>query len=112
MSVPFRCCRGLLISTGTEDYFISAYYFNAGQFRLPNSGYTHFKSANSTVELSAYRFHTADPLVFTNGAKLTWRNGDATDPATGLKCLIETGGNVVGSPTAANVLAYAWVYTW
>jgi hypothetical protein len=53
-----------------------------------------------------------DPMFFTQGLKVQWRNGDATDPATGLKCLIQSGGNTVGSPSAAAVLIYSWVYTW
>jgi hypothetical protein len=91
---------------------VSAYYFNAGQFRLPLSGFTHYASAGGNVTLSAYRFMTDVPLTFTDGARLTWRNGDTTDPATGFKCLIETGGRVVGNPQTAEVLAYAWTYTW
>jgi hypothetical protein len=90
----------------------SAYYFNAGPFRLATAGLTHISTNATTATLSAYRFHEKDPLVFSDGAKLVWRNGDATDPATGLKCFIETGGNVVGSPGNATVTTYAWVYTW
>lgn len=103
---------GLLLSTGTEDYFDSAYYFNGGQFVTENSGFTHYASNSQGVTFSAYRFHDQDPLFFNDGIKFVWRNGDATDPATGLKCLIETGGNTVGSPTVANVVAYVWYYTW
>jgi hypothetical protein len=91
---------------------MSSYYFSGGEFRFPNSGFTHYATEGGNVTLSAYRVHEADPIVFSNGAKLTWRNGDATDPATGLKCLIETGGNTVGNPQPATVLAYAWVYVW
>jgi len=102
---------GTVLSTGTEDYFDSGWYFNAGEFRLPVSGYTHYGSANGQVTLSAYRFHEMDPLLFDNGIRFVWRNGDAVDPA-GQKCYMETGGRVVGSPTQSNVLTYAWVYTW
>ena len=90
----------------------SAYYFNAGPFHGPNSGLTHINASKSPVTLSAYRFHIADPLVFSDGFKLVWRNGDATDPATGLKCTIETGGNINGSPQVANVTTYTWTYVW
>jgi len=103
---------GTLLSTGTEDYFDSGWYFNAGEFHFPVSGYTHYASSGGTVTWSAYRFHEMDPLQFSNGYRFTWRNGDAVDPATGLKCLIQTGGNVVGSPTVSNVTSYAWFYTW
>jgi hypothetical protein len=33
--VPFP---GVVMSTGTEDYFDSAYYFDGGPFRFPVSG--------------------------------------------------------------------------
>jgi hypothetical protein len=103
---------GILLSTGTEDYFVSAYYFNAGVFHGPVSGLSHIGFGSNNVTLSAYRLHHRDFLSFADGAKLTWRNGDATDPATGLKCMIETGGRTVGSPTTAQVTTYAWVYVW
>lgn len=103
---------GTIVSTGTEDYYDSAWYFNAGEFTLPVSGFTHLEGNRSTLSWSAYRFHEMDPMPFTNGFRFVWRNGDATDPSTGLKCAIEDGGKVVGSPTKSEITAYAWVYTW
>ena len=35
-----------------------------------------------------------------------------TDTSTGLKCTLEQGGKVVGSPTASNVTTLSWVYVW
>jgi hypothetical protein len=103
---------GLIVSTGTEDYYISAYYFNAGQFHFENSGYTHFKQVSSNLlEWSAYRMHDLDPIFFTNGFRFMWRNGDVNDDR-GFKCITDQGGHVVGSPTQSNVTSYAWVYTW
>jgi len=110
-SPPNAAYPGVLLSTGTEDYFDSGWYFNAGEFHFPVSGYTHFKDSGG-ITWSAYRFHEMDPLTFSNGFRFVWRNGDAVDPKTGLKCFIETGGNVVGSPTVSNITSYAWVYTW
>jgi hypothetical protein len=52
-----------------------------------------------------------DPLQFTNGFRLQWRNGDSND-AAGMKCMMEVGGNVVGTPTASNITSYTWYYTW
>jgi len=111
-SPPNQAYPGTLLATGTEDYFDSGWYFNAGEFHMPVSGFTHYATSGNSLTWSAYRFHEMDPLLFTNGFRLTWRNGDAIDPQTGLKCFIQTGGNVVGSPTQSNVLSYAWVYTW
>ena len=39
-----------------------------------------------------------DPLVFTDGVRMQWRNGDMNAPATGLKCIKETGGPSAGDP--------------
>ncbi len=103
---------GLIVSTGTEDYYDSAYYFNAGQFHFENAGYTHFKQLdNGGVEWSAYRMHDLDPIFFTNGFRFEWRNGDVVDDR-GFKCIVDQGGHVVGSPTQSNVTSYAWVYVW
>ena len=87
---------GVLLSTGTEDFFDSAYYFNAGEFHAPVSGFTHLNQTGG-VTFSAYRFQFMDPLPFKNGFRLQWRNGDMVDKKTGLKCFTETGGNVVCS---------------
>lgn len=48
---------GTILSTGTEDYFDSAWYFNGGEFWLPVSGFTHLNTSHNRVEWSAYRFH-------------------------------------------------------
>jgi len=109
-SPPDQEFPGTLLSTGTEDYFDSAWYFNAGEFHLPVSGFTHLNTTVG-VQWSAYRFHEMDPLQFNDGIKLVWRNGDTLDPS-GIKCFMEVGGSVVGSPSIANVTSYAWAYTW
>jgi len=101
---------GTVLSTGTEDYFDSGWYFNAGGFTLPVAGMTHLQTTANTASVSAYRFHETDPLPFDNGLLIHWRNGDTVDPA-GRKCYTETG-NVVGSPGPSNVTSYGWVYIW
>ena len=103
---------GLIVSTGTEDYFASAFYFNAGQFRHAMSGFTHYREfSNRTLEWSAYRMHDSDPIFFSNGFRFEWRNGDVVD-GRGFKCLLYEGGSAVGSPTSSIVTAYTWVYVW
>jgi len=103
---------GLIVSTGTEDYFDSAFYFNAGQFHYEVSGFTHYREfLNDTLEWSAYRMHDIDPIFFTNGFRFEWRNGDVVDDR-GFKCIVDQGGQVVGTPTQSIVTAYTWVYTW
>ena len=105
---------GLTISTGTEDYFDSAFYFNAGPFRQENAGLTHFfdnSSSGGQVRVSAYRNHDVDPIWFQGGFRLLWRVGDVSDEA-GHKCTLEKGGSPVGSPQASYVNAYTWAYVW
>ena len=111
-SPPTQAWPGVLLSTGTEDYFDSAYYFNGGQFRLPVAGETHIAGGGkSNITWSAYRFHEEDPLQFVDGVKLRWRNGDQSDNA-GIKCLIESGGRPNGNPKPSKVRAYGWTYVW
>jgi len=102
---------GTVVSTGTEDYFDSGWYFNAGEFRLPVSGMTHLIANSTQATVSAYRFHEMDPMQFSQGFKFVWRNGDIVDPA-GRKCFMINGGSVVGSPGVTQVTSYGWVYVW
>jgi len=101
---------GTVLSTGTEDYFDSGWYFNAGPFAFPVAGMTHL-TVGDIAEVSAYRFHETDPLPFNNGFLLHWRNGDTVDPA-GRKCYMQSGGASVGSPGNSEVVSYGWVYVW
>jgi len=104
---------GTVLSTGTEDYYDSGWYFNAGTFHMPVSGLTHIKVEKNLTEWSAYRFHEMDPVRFRNGLRFTWRCGDliSPDPTVG-KCYTESGGTIVGKPTCDRVISYAWVYVW
>eukprot|EP01088_Endostelium_zonatum_P021322 TRINITY_DN8335_c0_g1_i1.p1 TRINITY_DN8335_c0_g1~~TRINITY_DN8335_c0_g1_i1.p1 ORF type:complete len:462 (-),score=90.08 TRINITY_DN8335_c0_g1_i1:36-1421(-) len=118
---------GLILSTGTEDYFDSAWYFNGGRFTFPVSGMTHLVMNKTSVTWSAYRFHRIDLVRFTDGFRLQWRNGDLLNGA-GQKCITKSTprkgdvpfgndlstavGRKVGNPTPSHVTAYAWVYTW
>ncbi len=47
---------GVLLSTGTEDYFESAFYFNGGQYKLPDAGFTHQDKSGGNFRWSAYRY--------------------------------------------------------
>ena len=103
---------GTVLSTGTEDYFDSGWYFNAGQFHMPVSGFTHLNVSKNLTEWSGYRFHEMDPLVWNgNGGRFVWRNGDMSDDK-GHKCTLMAGGRTNGHPTTSFVESYAWLYTW
>lgn len=109
---------GVLLATGTEDFFDSGWYFNAGEFAFPVAGFTHLKQEKNLTEWSAYRFHEMDPIRFSDGLRLTWRCGDLTgpEPNGGNKCFHQAGGTPggvpVGTPTCDHVISYGWVYTW
>ena len=111
-SPPTAPWPGTLLSTGTEDFFDSAYYFDGGEYRLPVDGLTE-ESFGRAVTFSAYRFHEEDPILFDDGMRFTWRNGDLTD-ASGNKCFVAPGqqGQVNGHPSPIALRAYAWVYVW
>lgn len=117
-SPPAQAWPGTLLSSGMEDYYDSAYYFDGGGFHMPVSGATHMPGTQGgdNFTFSGYRFHEVDPLVFKDGIHVQWRNGDVTDPATGLKCTLQTGGAIAGPEDQdlgpSTVSSYAWVYTW
>jgi len=98
----------MLISSGTEDYFQSAFYFDAGEFHFPEAGFTHWDSTSNT--LSAYKVHDRDMLFFdAGGYVLTWRNGDVT-ASNGQKCADK--GSTNGNPQVSQVVVNTWVYEW
>ena len=104
---------GVLLATGTEDFFDSGWYFNAGNFEMPVSGNTHLVAGDNRTEWSGYRVHEMDPLRFRDGVRLTWRCGDMVSKTPGVgKCYTESGGDIAGNPTCNRVVSYAWVYTW
>eukprot|EP00729_Bicosta_minor_P014373 gene14373-20223_t len=116
---------GVVLSTGMEDYYDSSFYFHAGTFQLSASGVTHMCSggtAHSTPhpacgggkalsEWSAYRFHHRDPLFFSGGVQLLFRNGDVGDKVSygNAKCFNL---DATGGPGTSIVSSLAWVYTW
>merc|ERR1711972_745310 len=90
---------GLVVGTGVEDYFDSSYYFGFDTnvktgvtFTSDQAGLTIFDHSadNVTEHVSAYRLHTSDPLVMTDGGRFTWQVG---------------GGNISGRTKCGNVKA-------
>ncbi len=91
----------LLLSSGTEDYFLGTYYFNRGMYHLPLAGLTHKEQdTDGTCRFSAYRFHEDDPIIFQKGFRLAWRNGEEKD------------GKPYGSPQHSRATSYVWLYEW
>ena len=103
---------GQLHSTGTEDEFASSYYFDLGPFQTKVAGLFYKDEVAGASHISMWRTYQDDPMIFSDGGSFVWRNGDTTDPKTGIKCMVETGGNPAGDPQDANVQTTSWNYVW
>ena len=68
------------LSSGTEDFFLSAYYFNKGVYHLDNSGLTY---TNGKGVMSAYKFFENDPILFSKSLQLLWRCGETINVNSG-----------------------------
>ena len=112
---------GTVLSTGTEDYYSSSFYFHAGKFAFHDTGVTHLCATNypphppcadtSHSQWSAYRVHDDDLLLFSGGAQLIMRNGDAScsTPYGNAKCYnLQMTSDMPPGPSL--VSTYAWVY--
>lgn len=92
----------LLVSSGTEDYFLGTYYFNRGIYHTPVGGCTHLDPQDASF--SGYRFHDRDPIFFQQRLRLDWRNGETEFWTEEDKPIFDPGDTVVTS--------YVWVYEW
>jgi len=61
-------------STGTEDYFLSGWYFRTGEFTAPFHGLTTKDVTRATF--SAYRFHVLDPIPFSRNLEVSVHHGE------------------------------------
>jgi hypothetical protein len=113
----------VLLSSGSEEFFLSSWYFCNGEciYTLPGAGMTHSELGNGTARLSAFRLFEEDPIFFEDGFELRWRNGDMTHmapgPDYGHKCVDSdqpgvNGSAVIGRPGAARVTSSIWAYEW
>jgi len=106
----------MFLSSGTEDFFLSAYYFNGGTYFGTESGLTTLQQGNNSFEMSAYKFFVRDPLLWSSSFKLVWRNmEDASCPNA---WIAGQGPAFVGTPrkrvgVAPNTYSsYVWTYEW
>lgn len=65
--------RTQFLSSGTEDYFLSASYFDEGPFAGTEAGLT-WRGGGG--DLSAYKTHQRDLLPFHGGMQFVWRNNE------------------------------------
>ncbi len=102
------------LSSGTEDFFLSAYYFNKGIYHLDNAGLT---SKVGQGIMSAYKFFENDPIIFSKNFSLIWRCGETANGQDGCPNDFPPPRHASAeqfSPFLANttVTTYAWVYLW
>ena len=71
------------LSSGTEDFFLSSYYFNRGTFHADEAGLTY---KNRHGLMSAYKFFENDPLLFSKSFELWWRCSDNDDTNVKFGC--------------------------
>eukprot|EP01084_Bolivina_argentea_P038111 70479_1 len=64
------------LSSGTEDFFLSAYYFNTGIFHDNDAGCSYFDGKG---KMSAYKFFESDPVLFDSSFALLWRNCESLE---------------------------------
>ena len=104
------------LSSGTEDFFLSGYYYNRGVYHTDHSGLTYKENPGT---MSAYKFFESDPIVFSKSFELIWRCGETINVNQGCPNdwpppVAETYNNEkrYSSPSLANttVTTYAWVY--
>ena len=110
----------MFLSSGTEDYFNSADYFDGGPFEFDSAGCTSVDHAANMV--SAYRVHAADPVVWHQSFELVWRNSEdfacpMRFPATPensdkMSRDQQTWKNGVDPLSQVTFNSYAWVYEW
>jgi hypothetical protein len=92
----------MMLSSGTEDYFLGTYYFNKGKYMTNVAGLTHLDG--QVNQYSAYRFHDEDPIFFQDGLRLTLRVGETEHGRPGEP--------VTGDPPRTRYTTYVWVYQW
>lgn len=101
------------LSSGTEDFFLSAYYFNKGPHHLDNAGLT-FKSGKGAM--SAYKFFEKDPVLFSKSLVLSWRCGETINGENGCPNDYPPPheSEHITTPLLANtiVTTYTWIYMW
>ena len=117
------------LSSGTEDYFGSAYFFDSGIFKSPNAGVTWVQGTNpGPYSMTAYKHHVRDPIVWWDKFLLTGRNYDTDGVQCGgaalrdSKAAAAAAAKAAGTKNAKGVDAtdlavatmstYAWYYVW
>ncbi len=118
------------LSSGTEDLFLSSFYYSGGIFHTEQSGLSYIDRLG---RMCAYKFFEDDPVLFSRSFSLKWRCGELADNKCfkvrqrackrkyGNKhCVTERDREVIARyndlkmmhtrPTVVN--SYVWTYEW
>lgn len=113
------------LSSGTEDFFLSAFYFNRGSYHGFQSGMTYKSPGTNDTQIVAYKFFVDDPILFKKSFQLIWRNDETINGPNGCPGQFPPNPNQredlprsraksfgIGSSAKANIQSYVWVYEW
>lgn len=96
------------LSSGLEDFFLSTYYFDSGQFLGYQTGQTCLKRENGKLQMSAYRMFTENPICFDHPVKITVRNGDNNEINQDSKLTQEVAFNKGNATFGSFCFYYEW----
>ena len=111
------------LSSGTEDLFLSAFYFWGGMFHGDSAGVTY---VDPPKKMSAYKFFEEDPVMFEQSFQLIWRCGEQFDNKCfriAKECYIKNGNEYCKDKDKiieqkmykigpAKITSYVWTYEW
>ena len=110
----------LFLSSGTEDYFEGANFFDTGLQKSAQAGVTWVSGRNpGPYQMTAFKHHVRDPVVWWSSFELTARNFDNN----GVEC--GSGGRRAPAQAGAQpsrfsphdlepvtMSSYSWTYEW
>lgn len=110
------------LSSGTEDFFLSAYYFNSGEYHGFQAGLTFKSNSTKNTQIVAYKLFVDDPVVFSKSFRLIWRNNEKLGGPDGCPTQFPASSNSrkdqplpkksSSEPAEAHIQSYVWVYEW
>lgn len=110
----------IMLSSGTEDYFEGANFFDTGLQQSPAAGVTWVAGKNpGPYAMTAFKHHVRDPVVWWDSFELTARNFDTNGKECGggagaapSRLGIGTGADAGANLMPATMSSYAWTYEW
>ena len=106
------------LSSGMEDFFLSAFYFDRGPYISYQAGLTYKLESTNSTHILAYKFFVDDPVIFSKSLQLIWRNSETLDGPDGCPSQFPAGKRAAdkvpwpGETAEAHIQSYVWVYEW